>query len=649
MSLQSGCSLQAGKYRIESVLGQGGFGVTYRGVQVALERPVAIKEFFMKEYCERDEATSHVTLGSQGSRELVERFRQKFIKEARLIAALKNPHIINIYDIFEENGTAYYVMDYIDGGSLKDEVARRGALPEEEALTYVRQIGEALGYVHARKILHLDVKPANVLLSDDKVAVLIDFGISKRYDESGSQTSSAPVGISKGFAPLEQYAQGGVSGFAPCTDIYSLGATLYYLVTGNTPPEANELYDEGFPPFPPHLSASTVKAIRWAMQPRRKERPQSVDEFLSAWSENSVATSCHVDGETTAVLSPQEETLLASGVSAPVGKPRSEKNTVISEDEETIFSQPQSKKALLEKKEISLSDGEEKPKGKTGIGVWGGILLVVLLAIGIFMAVNRQSATPLAEAVAREEAEPQPDTRFYTDYSLLQVGDYYYADGSFSHAPNGDKTCVGVVFSLETTQAEQEHGWTHGQAMALADAENGDRIRWEDVGDGEMSELNCRNLPAPHTSYRDGQGAEVLADCNGYVYTYSGYTNGKRFPAFEAAKNYPVTLPEGKTSGWYLPALGQMARIFQNIGKIEITVNSEGEIMVQDNGHNMDYIGKFGFQSGVPYWSSTEGVSSGEYPLNLAWEITPNGSAYGGVKNSIRNDDLEAVRPVFAF
>ena len=280
MQLQSGRLLQGGKYRIERVLGQGGFGITYQAVQVALNRKVAIKEFFMKEYCNRDSETSHVSIPSEGSKELVGKFRQKFIKEAQNIAALNHPHIIRIHDIFEENGTAYYVMEYCDKGSLGDLVKRQGALDESEALRYIRQVADALGYIHERKMNHLDVKPGNILLDENRNAVLIDFGLSKRYDEEGNQTSTTPVGISHGYAPMEQYKKGGVGTFSPATDIYSLGATLYKLITGNTPPEASEVMEEGLPALPANVSAPIVKAIDSAMQPRKKDRPQSIDEFL---------------------------------------------------------------------------------------------------------------------------------------------------------------------------------------------------------------------------------------------------------------------------------------------------------------------------------------------------------------------------------
>lgn len=285
MLLHENTTLQGGKYKLTAVLGQGGFGITYLALQEGLERKVAIKEFFMKDFCNRDTHTSRVSIASEGAREQVERFRQKFLKEAKTIATLDNPHIIRIYDVFEENGTAYYVMEYIDGGSLKDLITHRGALPETEALDYAAQLSEALRYLHGHHILHLDLKPANVLLKDGHTAVLIDFGVSKRYNAEGGQTSSTPTGISKGYAPLEQYKTGGLANFQPCTDLYSLGATLYTLLTGKVPPDASDVNNEGLPPLPPQVSAHTAQAIVKAMSPRPKDRPQNVDAWDSLLTE----------------------------------------------------------------------------------------------------------------------------------------------------------------------------------------------------------------------------------------------------------------------------------------------------------------------------------------------------------------------------
>ena len=280
--LQNGSLLQNGKYRIVKVLGQGGFGITYEGIHTGLNRRVAIKEFFMKEYCNRDTSTSHISVGTEGSVDMVNDFRQKFLKEAQLIARLEDaPHVVRIHDIFEENNTAYYVMEFLGNGSLNSLLKERGALPEAEAIAYIRQVGEALEFLHNHNTLHLDIKPSNVLLNKKGEVVLIDFGVSKHYDQSGSQTSSTPVGLSKGFAPSEQYQSGGVQQFTPATDIYSLGATLYCLLTGQTPPEASVVFEDGLPPRPHYVSESTWQAITKAMEPRRKDRTQSVAQFIA--------------------------------------------------------------------------------------------------------------------------------------------------------------------------------------------------------------------------------------------------------------------------------------------------------------------------------------------------------------------------------
>lgn len=281
-SLPVGSTLMQGKYRIVAVLGQGGFGITYKGEHTMLGTTVAIKEFFMKGACERDENSTHVTT-SQSNSELASRFRTKFLKEAKTLAALKHPNIIRVFDVFENNGTAYYVMDYIEGNNLSDIVEGKGRLSEPLALKYIRQVANALDYLHQKKLLHLDVKPANILLDKNTGnAILIDFGVSKQYDQDGQQTSTTPPAISKGYSPVEQYAQGSnVKTFSPATDIYSLAATLYKLVTGNTPPESNLLLneDEQLPPYPSNVSEVTRNAIAECLQTRKK-RPQSISEFL---------------------------------------------------------------------------------------------------------------------------------------------------------------------------------------------------------------------------------------------------------------------------------------------------------------------------------------------------------------------------------
>ena len=407
-TLKSGSLLKRGEYRITGVLGQGGFGITYEAEQVSLGRKVAVKEFFMKDYCDREDGSSHVTLStSSSSRELVDRFRTKFVREARMIAGLDHDHIVKIIDVFEENGTAYYVMEYLGGGSLDRNIKDNGAMPENVALGFIRQIANALGYLHSQNILHFDVKPSNVLLGKNGSAKLIDFGISKHYDEAGVQTSSTPVGISKGFAPLEQYQQGSdIKSFTPATDIYALGATLYALLSGSNPPEASIVNEDGVPVIE-GISPNVMRVIEKAMQPRRKDRPQSVAELLAL-----------LDG--TAKEDDDEETVV----------PRTEdkgKNT--KSDKEKKPAKSEKPKGPQKQKETKVA--EKKPFPKWLYGVLAGVVVAVLA----FFLLNRSgksdvsdlpqidstavvaeavTETPVmsqpSESVSKPEPSPKPET-----------------------------------------------------------------------------------------------------------------------------------------------------------------------------------------------------------------------------------------------
>ena len=238
-ALQPDSTLQSGKYRIIKKLGQGGFGITYLAENTLLEGKVAIKEFFFKEYCERDNATCHVTIPTSGNREIVERFKQKFIKEAKTIFRLNHPNIVRSHDVFEENDTAYYVMDYIEGESLGDMVKRRGAIPEAEALGYVKDAASALEYIHSKNINHLDINPDNLMKrKEDGRIIVIDFGVAKQYAAVISE-GCTPECISHDYSPVELYRKNREQTFSPQSDVYALAATLFKLLTGNTPPRSN--------------------------------------------------------------------------------------------------------------------------------------------------------------------------------------------------------------------------------------------------------------------------------------------------------------------------------------------------------------------------------------------------------------------------
>lgn len=288
MELVENTYLQSGKYRIIRVLGQGGFGITYLAEHTMLGKKVAIKEFFPKQYCDRNETTSHVTIGTSNNLGIVDTLRTKFVKEARNISKLNHPHIISIYDIFQENETAYYVMEYVDGVSLAQMVKDKGPMSESEAVGYILKIADAVGYMHSLSMNHLDLKPSNIMVrKNDDEPILIDFGGSKQYDASGGQTSTTPVGISHGYAPIEQYKPGGVATFTPQTDIYALGVTLFNLLTGSVPPHYSEILEEGLPLLPASVSHSIAKAIEHAMEIKKNKRPASIAEYVLELSPDS--------------------------------------------------------------------------------------------------------------------------------------------------------------------------------------------------------------------------------------------------------------------------------------------------------------------------------------------------------------------------
>ncbi|MCD8292132.1 MAG: protein kinase [Prevotella sp.] len=305
--LNNGTLLQDGRYKIERFINSGGFGCTYEATYSKFKSRVAVKEFFISDFCNRDEKTCHVSVATLSKTDLVEKLKGKFLDEAKAIYLMHekhpqkfHPHIIRVIDFFEENGTAYYVMDYIDGKSLNDIVKENGALPEHKALKYIRQIADALKYVHSNSRLHLDVKPANIMIDGHDNAILIDFGASKHYDEGSGEETSTFMGINtKGYAPVEQQ-NGSLNTFCPATDIYALGATLYKLLTGITPPDAVSLMskENTLKPLPDYISMNIRNAVNEAMQLFRVDRPQNIDSFLKLLDNNNVIDA-HVADATT--------------------------------------------------------------------------------------------------------------------------------------------------------------------------------------------------------------------------------------------------------------------------------------------------------------------------------------------------------------
>ena len=275
--LPKGALLQMGKYRIEEQLASGGFGNTYEVMNLHFEERYALKEFFMRGINERAKRTSSINVSNRENVDMFKGQLEKFKKEARRLRKLHNPHIVQVHDLFEENNTAYYVMDYVDGESLSNLLKRTNKpLTEAEVLDLLPQILDALETIHNKSIWHLDLKPGNIMVDKSGKVILIDFGASKQISSTEGQTStSTALCFTPGFAPPEQIDQK-MELIGPWTDLYALGATLYNLVTNYQPPTVSEMLEPDAFVYPKPISEKTKELISWLMKPNRQRRPQSV-------------------------------------------------------------------------------------------------------------------------------------------------------------------------------------------------------------------------------------------------------------------------------------------------------------------------------------------------------------------------------------
>ena len=276
-----------GTYRIDSYLSSGGFGNTYVATNIEFEERVAIKEFFMKGVTHRDDNQTTISVSNAENRNSFLEQKEKFKKEARRIRQLRNEHIVNVHDLFEENGTAYYVMDYVDGENLAERLQKTGRpMAESEVRLILPQILNALKAVHDAGIWHLDLKPANIMLEKGGVIKLIDFGASKQLNsQKGGATTSTAITYTNGYAPREQMEQN-YDKFGPWTDIYALGATLYNLLTNKRPPLPTDIDDDLTSdkhealPFPGGVSPETKSMVLMMLNTNRLQRPRSVDGII---------------------------------------------------------------------------------------------------------------------------------------------------------------------------------------------------------------------------------------------------------------------------------------------------------------------------------------------------------------------------------
>ena len=267
------------RYSIQQTLGQGGFGITYLAYDQKLEQEVCIKELFISGNSTRG---ANMTVQSQGNSSFsFQEFVDRFLQEARQLARFQHPNIVRVIDIFQENNTAYTVMEFVNGETLKQRVQRLGALEEKEAMLLINQLLDAVEAVHAKGMLHRDIKPDNILINPEGRVVLIDFGSAREFAEG--KTTHQTAMITPGYAPPEQYSERAKRG--PFTDIYALGATLYFLLTGEKPIASTDRSFEELPAphqLNPKVSSQVSSAVLLAMEMKSENRFQNIADMKGA-------------------------------------------------------------------------------------------------------------------------------------------------------------------------------------------------------------------------------------------------------------------------------------------------------------------------------------------------------------------------------
>lgn len=270
-----------GNFLIGRTLGKGGFGITYQAYDVKYNHIIAIKEYFPVEIALREAGETGIMVRDKKSVELFRKGVEKFYNEAGFISEFSdNPNIVRVYQLFYENNTAYFTMEYLSGITLKDYVSRVGTITTEQAMYIADRVVSALVSVHSKSVLHRDVSPDNIMLCADGSVKLLDFGAARQVFPEGSQLLS--VILKPGFAPLEQYMRSGKQG--EWTDVYSLGASLYYALTKQIPEDPQNRFEDDselekhMGVIPPELYI----VITRAMKVKYAERYQSSREFADA-------------------------------------------------------------------------------------------------------------------------------------------------------------------------------------------------------------------------------------------------------------------------------------------------------------------------------------------------------------------------------
>lgn len=336
---------QIGSHRIEKILGQGGFGITYLGRDNRLERYVAIKEYFPVEFSSRDRDGS-VHPQSEQEREVYAWGLERFLAEGKTLAKFKHPNIVRVIDYLEQNNTAYIIMEYEHGSDLQSILKQKKTLPPDEILNVFLPLLAGLAIIHKEGFIHRDIKPANIFIREDGSPVLIDFGSARQG--MATRTRTLTTLVSPGYAPFEQYNADGGGKQGPWTDVYALGASMYRALFGRSPLDAVSRAEERVAgrddPFMSaillgrdHYPLPLLEAIDQALQFLPEDRPQTIADWLSAFNQDGRVPAAHDAEAETMKVEPPPPTAAVTVKPAPAAQPAGRYNMQLAVTRYLVF------------------------------------------------------------------------------------------------------------------------------------------------------------------------------------------------------------------------------------------------------------------------------------------------------------------------
>ena len=502
--LPVGSVLRSGKreYRVEAVLGKGGFGITYKVSameqvgQIPVRVEFAMKEFFM-DGCLRDALGKVSTAATKG--EAADGLKD-FISETRRLNSLCGQcrNIVPVDEVFEANGTACYVMEFLDGGSLADYVKKHGALSVGAAKKILKPVADAVAFLHCNRITHLDIKPGNIMFRSNGEPVLIDFGLAKHYDRRGNATTTVrTLAYSAGFSPAEQYV--GLKQFSPQSDVYALAATFANMLTGKTPPEAIDL-EFSLNDWSVCLPEEVRPAVVHAMAYSRKDRTLSVCDFVKELYGN-------------------EPSVVEKPVSQPVAEPTVESKTEV----------------IGEKRKTKVLDVKGRPYLPINQERWNKLVKdykfwLFIVGVGLLVAVVcRLSINSQTEDVRNtivQNQENKTDSK-ETAHQIVIV------EGSETYNVNGVKFTMvpveGGSFTMGATQEQYEE--TDGDYDVLEEAKPTHKVALDDyyIGQTEVTQELWKAVTGNNPSGSKGENLPVenvsWEDCQEFIKKLNKMTN----------------------------------------------------------------------------------------------------------------------------